>query len=77
MIITLFAFYNYYNQYKVMKHLDEQVETLNGEIHSEKEKQVELKTKQDYYNSDDYIEDQAREKFGLVGEDETIFIIEE
>lgn len=75
--ITAVACFNYYKQYQVYSHIDDGIRDFDEQIYNEKEKQVELKQQQQYYQSDEYIEDKAREKFKLVGEDEKIYIIQE
>lgn len=76
-IITAFVCLKFYQQYKVISQLNSQIAIIQEEIIEEEEKQIELKNKDDYYKSDDYIKEQAREKFGLVSDDEIIFIIED
>ena len=50
---------------------------LESRIQEEKDRAEELKKLPDYVESDEYIEKAAREKFGLVYEDEIIFKPEE
>ena len=46
----------------------------SGVFSSEKEKQLELQSRQSYYESDEYIEKVAREQLGLVKSGELVFI---
>jgi cell division protein DivIC len=46
---------------------------LNQQIEDEQERKTSLEEKSDYLNSDAYIEDLAREKLGLVYDNEIIF----
>ena len=52
-------------------------EELQYEIQAENDRTEELKTLPEYVESDEFIEKTAREKFGLVYEDEIIFMPEE
>ena len=50
-----------------------QEKQLQAEIDSEKERSEELKDAENYVNSDEYIEDEARSKLGMAKDDEIIF----
>lgn len=73
--LTLFAAYNMYRQYEQSIALDQKIKVVENQIQEEKRRGVELKQKKVYYESDQYLIDQARERFGLVQEDEEVFII--
>lgn len=59
------------NRYQEL--LEERV-SLQVEIDSEKERQIEYKKQQEYYNSDTYIEQMAREYLGMVKPNEILYI---
>lgn len=59
-----------YNQYQ------NQQSVLEKEKEEEIERQAELEDKKAYVQSKKYVEEQAREKLGLVGKDEIIFEME-
>lgn len=47
---------------------------ISQQIESEKNKKLQLESKQSYYESDEYIEKVAREQLGLVKSGELVFI---
>ena len=50
-----------------------QEERLQEQIREEQERQAEIEQRAEYLNSDKYIEDLARDKLGLIYENEIIF----
>jgi cell division protein DivIC len=54
-----------------------QIERLNAKIDKQKERKTEIENRKAYMQTDQYIEDVAREKLGLVYGDEIIFEPEE
>ena len=65
-------FFRIYHLYENQLSLATQQELLDEKIKSEKVRQVELNNELDYMESDQYVEDVAREKFGLIKEGEKI-----
>lgn len=59
---------------KTSHELEKQISSLDRQIESEQEKQVELLQEKEYCQSDEYIEKMAREKFGLVKPNEKVYI---
>ena len=57
--------------------LNEKYESLQEDIEAAKRETIATENKIKYYQTDDYIEDQARDIFGLRDSDETIFKPEE
>ena len=47
---------------------------LQNEIDAEQERKIEFEKRQDYYNSDVYIEQMAREYLGMVKPNEVLYI---
>ncbi|MBR4015988.1 MAG: septum formation initiator family protein [Anaerotignum sp.] len=54
--------------------LQEQKAVLTAEMQAEKKKQLELENRREYYNSDTYIEQIAREQLGMVKPNEILYI---
>lgn len=62
------------NLYAQNEKLEDQVNKIEQEIFLEKHRQFELLKKKQFINSDQYIEQLAREKFGLVKPGEILFV---
>lgn len=56
---------------------DEKIEQLNKQIEGEKQRAEDIEEKKAYVQTKKFIEEMAREKFGLVYKDEIIFKSEE
>ncbi|WP_033164010.1 septum formation initiator family protein [Clostridium sp. KNHs205] len=56
---------------------DEKIEQLNKQIEDEKQRAEDIEEKKAYVQTKKFIEEMAREKFGLVYKDEIIFKSEE
>jgi cell division protein DivIC len=56
---------------------DEKIEQLNKQIEDEKQRTEDIEEKKAYVQTKKFIEEMAREKFGLVYKDEIIFKSEE
>ena len=54
--------------------LQEELSVVTAEIEAEQEKQLNFETRKEYYNSDSYIEQVAREQLGMVKPNEIIYI---
>ena len=54
--------------------VEEELTVLTAEIEKEKEKQLNFETRKEYYTSDTYIEQVAREQLGMVKSNEIIYI---
>ena len=52
----------------------DELAVVTAEIEAEKEKQLTFETRKDYYTSDIYIEQVAREQLGMVKSNEIIYI---
>ena len=63
-----------YNQNQTLNALKKEETVILQQIEKEKEKQLELQSRQNYYESDEYIEKVAREQLGLVKSGELVFI---
>ena len=62
---------------KELKENEEKIESLNLEITEEEKRKEEILEFEKYTQTDEFVEDTAREKLGLVHEDEVVFIKEE
>lgn len=58
-------------QYQEVK---EELAVVTAAIEEEQEKQLNFETRREYYNSDSYIEQVAREQLGMVKPNEIIYI---
>lgn len=76
-VVTLCMCTQYIRQYRVVMDLNEQIASMKEDINLEQSKNIDLKNMETYYASNNYIQDQARRKFGLVSDDEILFVIEE
>lgn len=80
-IFTIFMFILFatktYEQYLEYTQLSEKVNKLKVSIEEEKNKQIKFIKQKEYYKSDEYIEEAAREKYGLIKKNEELFIIKE
>ena len=78
-IFTVFMFILFasktYEQYLEYTRLSSKVNQLKVSIENEKNKQIKFLKQKEYYKTDEYIEETAREKYGLIKEDEELFII--
>ena len=54
--------------------LQDELAVVTAEIEAEQEKQLNFETRKEYYNSDSYIEQVAREQLGMVKPNEIIYI---
>jgi len=79
-IFTVFMFVLFasktYEQYLEYTQINGKVNQLKISIEEEKNKQIEFLKQKEYYKTDEYIEETAREKYGLIKEDEELFIIQ-
>lgn len=62
------------NQANRYQELLEEKAALQSEIEAEQERKAEFEKRQDYYNSDVYIEQMAREYLGMVKPNEILYI---
>ena len=58
----------------MLNELLEEKAALQNEIDAEQERKIEFEKRQDYYNSDVYIEQMAREYLGMVKPNEVLYI---
>ena len=54
--------------------VQEELAVVTAEIEAEQEKQLDFDSRKEYYNSDTYIEQVAREQLGMVKPNEIIYI---
>lgn len=54
--------------------VQEEMAVVTAEIEAEQEKQLNFETRKEYYTSDSYIEQVAREQLGMVKPNEIIYI---
>ena len=52
----------------------EELAVVTAEIEAEQEKQLNFESRKEYYNSDSYIEQVAREQLGMIKPNEIIYI---
>ena len=80
MVFTFMVFFvlvvavSVYNQGSTLYALRQEQTAISKQIEAEKERQLELQSRQSYYESDEYIEKVAREQLGLVKSGELVFI---
>ena len=73
MLICLFVFWKTRQLGKEREELDRQLAQIQEQIYNENKQNQTIKNEIKYRQTDDYIEDQARDTFGLRDPDETIF----
>ncbi len=76
-VMTIIVGYSVYNMKVELKENKEKIEKLNSEIVNEENRAEEIKEYEKYIETDEFVEDTAREKLGLVYEDEVVFIKED
>lgn len=76
-VMTIIVGYSVYNLKVELKEKQEKVDTLNTEIANEENRKEEIEEFKNHIETDEFVEDTAREKLGLVYEDEVVFIKEE
>ena len=64
-VMTIIVGYSVYNM---------KIESLNKDIAKEEKRKEEIEEYKEYTETDEFVEDTAREKLGLVYEDEVVFI---
>ena len=73
MLICGFVFWKTHQLGQERKELDSQLAQVQEQIDYENKQNQTIKNEIKYRQTDDYIEDQARDTFGLRDSDETIF----
>ena len=68
-LAVIVGVYWQYQKYRALEMAD-----LEQQIAQEQQKMLDFEAKKDYYNSDSYIEQIAREKLGLVKSNEVLYI---
>lgn len=76
-ILAIYAITTFYNQQKILNTYTENSKELNQQIAEAKEKQEELKKKKENVNSNEYIEEMAREKLDMYLPNERVYISNE
>lgn len=61
-------------QYQHYQELKEELAVVTAEIEAAQKKQLDFENRKEYYNSDSYIEQIAREQLGMVKPNEIIYI---
>lgn len=77
MLLTVVVSIRITTLYTHNKKQEKELLTLQKQIEEERERYLELLGEREYMKSDEYIEELAREKFGLVKPGEFIFINED
>ena len=75
--MTIIVGYSVHEMKTELKAKDERIENLNEQIADEEKRKEEIEDYKEYVETDEFVEDTAREKLGLVYEDEIVFIKEE
>lgn len=73
-VMTIIVGYSVYNMKIELKENQEKIESLNKDISKEEKRKEEIEEYKEYTQTDEFVEDTAREKLGLVYEDEVVFI---
>ena len=76
-VLTIIVGYRVYNMKIELNENKEKIESLNKEYAEEEKRKEEIAEYQEYTQTDEFVEDVAREKLGLVYEDEIVFVKEE
>ena len=76
-VMTIIVGYSVYNMKIELNENKARIESLNKELDSEEKRKVEIAEYQEYIETDEFVEEVAREKLGLVHDDEIVFIKEE
>ena len=76
-VLTIVVGYSVYNMKIELDENKEKIESLNKEYAEEEKRKEEIAEYQKYTQTDEFVEDVAREKLGLVHDDEIVFIKEE
>ena len=76
-VLTIVVGYRVYNLKVQLNENKEKIESLNKEYAEEEKRREEIAEYQEYTQTDEFVEDVAREKLGLVYDDEIVFIKEE
>ena len=76
-VLTIVVGYSVYNMKIELDENKEKIESLNKEYAEEEKRKEEIAEYQKYTQTDEFVEDVAREKLGLVYDDEIVFIKEE
>lgn len=76
-VLTIIVGYRVYNMKIELNENKEKIESLNKEYAEEEKRKEEIAEYQEYTQTDEFVEDVAREKLGLVYDDEIVFIKEE
>ena len=76
-VMTIVVGYSVYTMKIELNENKEKIESLNKELENEQKRKEEIAEYQEYTQTDEFVEDTAREKLGLVYDDEIVFIKEE
>ena len=73
-LALIYVIYTLFNQQKVLNQYAQNSEDLNSQIEAEKEYKEELAKKQSDINSDEFIENTARDKLDMYLPNEKVYI---
>lgn len=73
-LALIYVIYTLFNQQKVLNQYAQNSEDLNGQIEAEKEYKEELAKKQSDINSDEFIENTARDKLDMYLPNEKVYM---
>ena len=76
-VMTIIVGYSVHEMNLELKAKQEKIDSLNEQIADEEKRKEEIEAYKEYVETDEFVEDTAREKLGLVYEDEVVFIKEE
>lgn len=76
-VMTIIVGYSVHEMNIELKEKQEKIDNLNEQIADEEKRKEENEEYKEYVETDEFVEDTAREKLGLVYEDEVVFIKEE
>ena len=76
-VMTIIVGYSVFEMNLELKAKQERIDSLNEQIADEEQRKEEIEEYKEYVETDEFVEDTAREKLGLVYEDEVVFIKED
>ncbi|MBQ8040163.1 MAG: septum formation initiator family protein [Lachnospiraceae bacterium] len=76
-VMTIIVGYSVHQLKLEKKENQDIIDSLNEQIAEEEKRKEEIEAYKEYVETDEFVEDTAREKLGLVYEDEVVFIKEE
>ncbi len=77
LVMTIIVGYSVHEMKQKQSDLQEKIDGLNEQIADEEKRKEEIEDYKEYTETDEFIEDTARDKLGLVYEDEKVFVKED